>query len=189
MTESRVATDLIRIQAILEQVRLACIDFDNPSRIYTPYKPLPPIDPSEIRAFEKHHGVSLPSDYVEFFTKVANGGWLGAERIFSFSDAIKCFENEPFIVDPSTVVDDFGGHDLVSDVWNKGHIYLTDFGCGSIAVLVVLGEHRGTVWEYHGAADGLWRTYQFTFLDWLASQLETLLSNYAHRKSKLISQC
>jgi hypothetical protein len=172
---------LADIQVLIQRSREASADASGSRGLFGDYRPRPPIPGDELAAVERRLGVELPDEYTRFVTTVADGGLLCACDLFPVQEAIESFVREPFPIEPGADPASAGGYAYPGEVSFKGCIGLTDYGCGSFAVLVVLGAQRGMVWEYHGAGDSLWHTYGQSFLAWLASQYEIPLANYRAR--------
>jgi hypothetical protein len=178
--------DLTPILEKLSQLRMASIDTTTTSPLSCAYRPSPPVQIALVRAFEQRIGGPLPTEYVDFITKIGNGGAYGACNLLALQDAIKNLIYEPFSFDPSTLLvgtDELNlsgtdGFNFSEEASFRGCIGLEDFGCGSFAVLVILGEEAGRVWEYWGAADSLWHTFGENFLTWFERRLNFELNNY-----------
>ncbi len=176
--------DLLQIQDSLRRIERACSDTPTSNGIFGRYSPLPALSLSQMGEIEEALGITLPDEYRDFLANIANGGALGACHLFPIQDAINGFINEPFPVDPKTYISEDDGYDFSEGACFHGAIGLTDFGCGSFAVLVLVGNERGMVWEFHGADDVLWHTYKESFFEWLERQFQFALHNCELRLSK-----
>ncbi len=176
--------NLDQFNAAVRRMQSICADEPSSRGLFGRYAPHQPIQRAAIGQFEEQMGCRLPSEYTEFFSTIANGGALGACNLFPFHDAVKDYIHQPFPFDPRTLEPDGDGYSFSEAESFKGCIALSDFGCGSFAVLVVLGEERGKVWEYHGANDSLWRTRNETFLVWLVRKFQVPFDNYEWRVAR-----
>lgn len=126
----------------------------------------------EVVACERALGAPLPVDYVKFITTVGNGGYFGKFYMFPLQDAHKYTVCQPFTYDPATYVAKDDGYDFPEDASLNGCIGLADYGCGSFAVLVLLGPEQDFVWEFWGAADMLWHRTGKRFNEWIERWLD-----------------
>ncbi len=56
----------------------------------------PPMSLNEVRDFEYRHGITLPKEYVQFITQIANGGKYGTWVIYP----LQAFEDMPGLTEP-----------------------------------------------------------------------------------------
>ncbi|KOY86093.1 hypothetical protein AD998_07990 [bacterium 336/3] len=127
-----------------------------------------------LQAWETQYKLSLPTDYKDFLTQIANGGAGPYYGLYSLEAGMQEAENfsyinetesikEPFTLDfpiSKTETDDFikyyyqclddGDDDEIkyfdSITPLTGAIFLAEYGCGWSYFLVVKGDLAGTVW-------------------------------------------
>jgi hypothetical protein len=176
--------NLDHIKQLMHRISLARADTAMSEGLFGEIAPFPPLQRTHISEVEQQLDVKLPKEYAEFLTGIADGGYFGACDLYPLQEAFKTFIHSPFIVPPDSFVADADGYDFPEEASNKGCVGLMDFGCGSFAVLPILGPERGVVWEFYGADDGLWHTYRESFLQWFARQLRDGLVTYDWRVQK-----
>jgi len=142
---------------------------------------------------ERQEGLSLPDEYRQFVTEVADGGLGPGCGMFSVSDAI---EQAPEFTGVLTAAFPYRHEEARSALAKRAHgdrwlsldqphesglpggaLLLAHTGCGCFDILVVTGEQRGTVW-YHDLRTLFplaSETKQLGFFDWYERWLDGCL--------------
>ncbi|WBB75998.1 SMI1/KNR4 family protein [Micromonospora sp. WMMD1128] len=151
----------------------------------------PPLPQTEVAAFEREHGVSLPEDYRAFITVIGHGGpgrWGGAGPYYglhSLQDWATSLWgmpdsntlSKPFPAEPGRVYSDWPtdvapGDD---DEPYTGTLALSDQGCGYLSILVVSGPARSRVTDNSDTSTGPTFTNDADFLGWYERWLDAVL--------------
>lgn len=109
-----------------------------------------PVDIREIRKFEEKYRIELPTDLVEFYTKVSNGcRMIDGFSLYKFEDwkfhcqrIMETFRFEKFYI----WEDEQDNRDL-SDIEN-GNIELIDIGDCQTWNIIVNGNQKGKMWFF-----------------------------------------
>lgn len=110
----------------------------------------PPLSESQLVAFEKEYGVTLPDQYRDFLRYIGNGGTTLAGQLYPldvrFREKEKLNLTRPFPL--TEALNDFpeDEDDETFDAHTSGTICIEDRGCGVTALLVVTGSERGNIW-------------------------------------------
>ncbi|NJC10837.1 hypothetical protein F4558_000663 [Micromonospora profundi] len=156
----------------------------------------PPLTDSEVSAFEREYGVSLPDDYRAFITRIGHGGpgrWGGAGPYYGlhplqdWDTSLWGMPNAntlatPFPAEPGRVYSDWPSDVAPGDDDEPytGTLALSDQGCGDLAILVVSGPARGRVTDNSGAPTGPTFTNDADFLGWYERWLDAVLAGATH---------
>jgi len=154
------------------------------------YKINPAISLDKIRQFEVTHKVTLPKDYVEFLTKIGNGGvgpFYGLEPIqnslyddldYKLPDSLlnpsKPFlHTEPWNLEFQTSIDESEneeGYEKERVIFEEkyfdkeqmnGVLAICNFGCAVSLNLVVNGQEYGNIWtDDRGSDNGIYPSYE-----------------------------
>lgn len=115
---------------------------------------------SELAAFERTHGVTLPTDYRRFLLEIGDGcvdgppaeGLLALGRVpdehYRSADEALARLREPFTATETWIRDDEPDADGV----DRGALVLGTDGDGAHYLLIVTGPARGQVWSYADVA-------------------------------------
>ncbi len=151
----------------------------------------PVIAPEKVSAFEKKYNISLPIEYVEFITKIGDGGVIqskiyGVQKLISlekYESLNYPLENIdlPFPLEHSWMPDwgdtvegaeDEADEDvidqMIADRWEmiacQGNItIMADNTCNNIQwILIINGIHKGEIWQI--SEYGLFRLVKCGFL-------------------------
>jgi hypothetical protein len=152
----------------------------------------PPLADTEVAAFERAHGVSLPADYRAFITTVGHGGsgrWGGAGPHYGLHPLQDWADSlwggpttntlaTPFPAEPGHRYQDWPaevapGYD---DEPYTGTLTLSDQGCGYMSILVVSGPARGRVADTTEEPTGPTFTSDADFLAWYERWLDAVLA-------------
>lgn len=141
----------------------------------------PPVSIQVVRDIEKKYSIKLPQEYVEFVTKVGNGGVLpdssGLKQLSQYLYPIdQCNFEKASIPFPYNISWDWGhddNYDSIKDperkvqITQNGHFALVspDDGEGYTWNLIVTGECRGEVWAFSDWK--MCRGKSVDFLDWV----------------------
>ena len=128
----------IRIRLIERKLRLRNIQLD------------PPIDMSEVEAFERRRGVTLPEGYRRFITEIGNGGeGPPAYGMQPFPDVLWDDEDisKPFDFSEFWSPTDPEQDDARAAQTRHGNLRLGEDGCEMHWILIVVGPERGNVWD------------------------------------------
>ena len=168
------------------------------------YRIGPPLDHATIRQFELKYGISLPSDYVAFLTKVGNGAPSGSAPAAGPFYGINAFGGdfgpiggaaslsvEP-VIHPMLSDDEwqqlsrrvYGDGDDVSEAeYNSEfeHLYaglltIGHQGCQSYHALVVTGPDKGRVVNVDTDGNKPRFAFENSFLDWYERWLDEIAS-------------
>jgi len=167
----------------------------------------PPLEETEVLAFESQYNIRLPEEYREFLLTVANGGVgpvYALERLGQYNgtswDEIPGMVGElsspfPYIdqwnakpIDASRPVEEqYQQQDWYWDARHvNGAIPISSLGCGLVQLLIVTGSERGNIW-FDDRADwkGLYpdstdHSKRVTFFEWYR--------NWADDELRVISQ-
>ncbi|MFB7864617.1 SMI1/KNR4 family protein [Streptomyces sp. NPDC056069] len=154
------------------------------------YEISPPLPESEIRAFERAHGIDLPEEYRSFVAQVGDGPAGPGHGLMPLT-AARPEADEEWAVDaewredrlpgrlaePFTLTEPLPGRiGRPADVLTPGTLMLGERGCGSFLRLVLNGARAGQVWELDPDWGGFvpvspgFRTW---YTEWLESPLKT----------------
>ncbi len=158
-----------------------------------------PLPIEEIERFEQRHSIKLPNDYVEFITKIGNGGagpGNGLHPLEKWNHDLNSigqdFLKTPFPhIENWNIKGDLGEkHENVeNEYFNNRHvtgaIRVSDFGCGINYIMVVSGIKSGTIWVDDRCSDfGIYcsvaketnTAFTFTnwYIDWLEKSIDAL---------------
>jgi uncharacterized protein (TIGR02996 family) len=180
------ALALARIPIKLERLRRADRSFAVFGAEEHRYQLEPCLTKDAVVSFEQRLGVQIPGEYRAFVLRVGNGGAgpeYGVHPLRADWDIDGRLLDRPFPITNEQTRDiiarqrqEYYRPEL--DYPLPGCLELADAGCGIVAVLVVVGEQRGTVW-YGG--DGLSPCAspdgrQANFLQWYESWLDHSLA-------------
>ncbi|QDU41888.1 SMI1 / KNR4 family protein [Symmachiella dynata] len=157
----------------------------------------PPLSIEEVREFEAQAGISLPVDYVEFITTIANGGFspcrLSPLADWHYRYDIKRPQPEICLTQPCIITPDAVQHgdkwidvqnvDRYEERWDNhewdplvGTICVAELGCGWVYSLIINGPFVGRIFAYGG---GAFLPPQFveerTFTDWIESSVDKIV--------------
>ena len=154
------------------------------------YEINPTISLDKVRQFEATHNVTLPMEYVEFITKIGNGGvgpFYGLEpfenclfddldykRPNSLLTPSKPFlHTEPWNLEFTTTIDEKENETEYEKEYSKfeeqyfdreqmnGVIAICNYGCGVSLNLVVNGQEYGNIWtDDRGSDNGIYPSYE-----------------------------
>jgi hypothetical protein len=156
----------------------------------------PPLPESEVTAFEREHGISLPDDYRAFITTIGHGGpgrWGGAGPFYGLHPIQDWATSlwgtpdantlaQPFPAEPGRVYSDWPSDVMSGDDHEPyaGTLTLSDQGCGYLSILVVSGPARGRVADNSDAPTGPNFTDDADFLGWYERWLDAVLIGATH---------
>ena len=172
----------------------------------------PVIAPEKVSAFEKKYNISLPIEYVEFITKIGDGGVIqsevyGEQKLISlekYESLNYPLENIdlPFPLEHSWMPDwgdtvegaeDEADEDvidqMIADRWEmiacQGNItIMADNTCNNIQwILIINGIHKGEIWQI--SEYGLFRLVKCGFLQWFKLYLTDGLNDFMTACKKL----
>ena len=187
---------LERIKNKIEQIKLLDVNCTLFGSNKHKYQLNPILSETEIRNFEITHNVTLPSEYIEFLTKIGNGGagpFYGLEKFENalFDDLDYKRPNsllnpsepfphqEPWNLEFKPTVSEKNKEEYEKQYFEfsqdlmNGVIAICNYGCGISLNLVVNGEEYGNIWSDHRGNDGgicpsfeLENKGKITFLNW-----------------------
>lgn len=141
----------------------------------------PPVSRAAVDAFERANRVTLPDDYRWFVTHVASGGpgpacgllgfpWAAVDERLArpWIDPLRWSDAEDEGADADEDDDD-GGVD-------QGVLAVGDLGCGGLAVLVLVGPHRGELWYDLTAGSDGYRRVAGSFVEWYGGWVQAELA-------------
>ena len=124
-----------------------------------------PVSESDLQAFERLHGITLPEGYRNFLLTIGNGGIgppvyglaklgevsrdMQAEQQACWSKLTKIRQAFPFTKCWVWENDEPSDEGITEDI-EKGNIYLGNDGCGMYWHLIVTGPDRGIPWMICG---------------------------------------
>jgi hypothetical protein len=195
MADIRIDDAIARIPAKFERLRLADPEFRVYGASRHKYQLKPRSTESEILAFEKYYGITLPIEYRTFLRELGSGGAGPGNGLIDLEilpqqddDGFdsKFFEDSSRIQKQFPISTKLAQEALarpkdkrfIEDVEydGLGCLEMADHGCGSFSFLVITGEQRGTVW-YHGCSMELIpavdkQGQQLDFLGWYEDWLD-----------------
>jgi hypothetical protein len=104
------------------------------------YDLAPPVPEEQIRAFEKAHQISLPTEYRAFLLEIGGGGAGPHYGLTAFAECLgHADRDEPFSLQTAFPYTNY---------WNVKN------DCGYNTLLIVSGTERGTIWLDGRVSDG-----------------------------------
>jgi SMI1 / KNR4 family (SUKH-1) len=143
------------------------------------------VSESDLVAFERHYGITLPNEYREFVLRVGNGApgppdygliklaeppnGKGDYTSHTTEELANMKTTFPF-TKPWVWEDGVASDEGIDDQVRDGQLYLGSDGCGMDWALIITGPDRGIVWWFSG--EGIQptspkRDFLRWFEDWL----------------------
>lgn len=156
------------------------------------YRLGPPLPETEVAAFERQHGITLPADYRAFITRVGNGGpgefggagpHHGLLPLDRWDEALDSDVTDgvlatAFPAEPGRTYQDWWAEVGLPDDGAEPHtgaIALSHEGCGELSLLVVTGPGRGRIASTYDVKRGPTFTPDANFLAWYERWLDGAL--------------
>ena len=141
-----------------------------------------PITVAELDVFETANGVEIPVSYARFITEVASGGPGPANGLLAFPWKLVDERLAGEWIDPLDDESETGS-------WDEGVLAVGDLGCGSLAMLVLTGPHRGEIWYDLTAGDDGYRRVAGSFAEWYGDWADTKVAALRQKANVDAREC